>query len=230
MHEHHRDRLRDKIFVNPDALNDYEVLELILFNAIPRKNTNDISHRLLDRFGSIDAVLSAPAEQLMQVDGVGEKTACFLVSIGIVLNRRCEKSEFPKIFSFNDVCKPLIKAFKDYTEEAFMAFFLDKRHNVIARKVIYSASKYKVDIDLTDFSKQIVLAHPSFIVIAHNHTSNSCMPSEEDDNATEKICMVCALTGSTLLDHIIVAGEKVYSYYYSDRLESIRKKVELKLK
>ena len=230
MHEHHRDRLRDKIFVNPDALNDYEVLELILFNAIPRKNTNDISHRLLDRFGSIEAVFSAPPEQLLQVEGVGEKTACFLVALGMVFNRNKEKNEFPKIFSFNDVCQPLIKAFQGFTEEAFMAFFLDKRHNVIARKVIYSASKYAVEIDLTDLSKQLVLTHPTFVVIAHNHTSNNCLPSADDDNATEKICMVCALTGTTLLDHIIVAGEKVYSYYYSDKLESIRKQVELKLK
>ena len=230
MHEHHRDRLRDKIFVDPNSLNDYEALELILFNAIPRKNTNDISHRLLDRFGTISAVLSASPEELMSIDGIGKSAASYLVTLGLVLKRKNDETKFPKVFDFNKIRQPLVEAFMGFSEEVFMAFLLDKRQMILCRKIIYSKNKHRVDIDLTDFSRQVAITKPEYVVIAHNHTSGHCQPSEDDDKATEKICLALALNGATLLDHIIVAGEKVYSYYYDRRLDIIRNKVELKLK
>lgn len=231
MHEHHRDRLRDKVFVNVNSLNEYEMLELILFNAMPRKNTNDIAHRLIDEFGSTYAVLNASVEELMRIEGVGKTISSYLVTLGVVL-KKCqdEESKFPTVFSFNDIRQPLIDAFRSYTEEVFMAFFLTKRNKIFARKTIYGNSQVKVDIDLTDLSKQVLLAKPAAVVIAHNHLNDCCYPSEDDDKATEKICMVLSLAGVPLLDHIIVSGENTYSYYYDKRLDKIRNIVELKLK
>ena len=206
------------------------MLELILFNAMPRKNTNDIAHRLIDEFGSTYAVLNATTEQLMRVKGVGKTISCFLVTLGVVLQKcKSEEDKFPAIFSFNDVRQPLIDAFKKYDEEVFMAFFLDKRNKIFERKTIYGKSKVKVDIDLTDLSKQVLLAKPTAMVIAHNHLNGSCRPSDDDDKATEKIAMILSLAGVPLLDHLIVSGENVYSYYYDKRLEKIREIVQSKL-
>lgn len=229
MHEHHRDRLREKLFAEPNSLNEFEILEVILYGAIPRKNTNDIAHRLIERFGSVGNVLKASIHELTEVEGVGKNTASFIVCLGLILSRKLEDERFPKVFSFNDIREPLIKAFSGYTEEVFMAFFLDKKQNIISRKIIYGSDTIKVDIDLKDFSRQVVLSKPAYVVIAHNHLSGKYQPSASDDKATEKICMVCALNGASLIDHIIVAGDKVYSYYYDKRLDIIRKNVELKL-
>ncbi len=231
MHEHHRDRLRDKVFVNVEALNEYEKLELILFNAMPRKNTNDIAHRLIDEFGSTYNVLNSTIEQLMRIKGVGKIISSYLVTLGTVL-KQCRPGDdnFPPIFSFNDVKEPLINAFKAFNEEAFMVFFLDKNNKIFERKTIHGNSKVKVDIDLTELSKQVLMSKPAALIVAHNHLNGVCFPSDDDDNATEKIIMVLMLAGVPLLDHIIVSGNDVYSYYYEGRLDKIRNVVDIKLK
>jgi len=229
MHEHHRDRLREKLLIEPETVNDYEILEVILFNAIPRKNTNDIAHRLIDRFGSVIDVFKASPHELMEVEGVGKNTAVYLSTLGLVLGRKTEDEIFPKVFEFNRIRQPLIEAFSGYNDEVFMAFFLDKKQNILSKRIIHGESKYKVDLDLKQFSRQIVLIKPTYVAIAHNHLSEHCQPSASDDDATEKICLLCALNGVTLIDHIIIAGTKAYSYYYDQRLDVIRKRVELKL-
>ncbi len=231
MHEHHRDRLRDKVFVNVEALNEYEKLELILFNAMPRKNTNDIAHRLIDEFGSTYNVLNSSIEQLIRIQGVGKTISSYLVTLGAVL-KQCKKADdkFPPVFSFNDVKEPLINAYKDFNEEAFMVFFLDKNNMIFERKIIHGNSRVKVDIDLTELSKQVLMSKPAAMIIAHNHLNGVCFPSDDDDNATEKIIMVLMLAGVPLLDHIIVSGNEVYSYYYDGRLDKIRNIVDSKLK
>ena len=230
-HEHHRDRLREKVFIEPNSLNDYEILERILFNAIPRKNTNDVAHRLIDAFGSLSATLLAPPEDLVKIEGVGKSTASYIAMLGIILERNLDKkSDFPKVFSLADITTPLVNAFKRLTEEVFIVFFLDKNNEIVSRRYFYSKSKFKVDIDLKEFTKYLNLVKPEYVVITHNHPSGSCVPSDDDDNATEKICMICALHSVGLLDHIIVSGEDYYSYYYEHRLDYIRNNVELKLK
>lgn len=229
MHDHHRDRLRDKVLINIDALSEYEILELLLFNALPRKNTNDIAHRLIDEFGSTAAVLNATVEQLVRVKGVGKQISSYLNTLGRVLNKIKDYDDgYPEVFSFNDIRDPLIRQFEGYTEEAFMAFFLDKYNKIFMRRTIHGEAK-KVDIDLKDLSNQIFVAKPHAIVIAHNHLNGCVFPSPDDDSATEKIAMVLSLANVPLLDHIIVSGGNVYSYYYDGRLDTIRSAVRKKL-
>ena len=93
MHEGHRKRLRDKFLsCGVDNFQDHEVLELLLFYAIPRKNTNVIAHRLLEKFGSLDAVFDSPLSLLKSVEGVGESTAIFIKTISDITRIYIEKS------------------------------------------------------------------------------------------------------------------------------------------
>ena len=227
MHENHRDRLREKALKDVTLLSDYELLELILFGVIARKNTNDVAHRLIDEFGSIKAVFSTRAELLERVEGVGKITAAHIAAVGRAMDRIGEKKDvFPEFFSFDKIKKPLIEFYEPYREEVFMIFFLDKKQRILSRKMIYGHSVGEVAIDLNDLSRQIVLNKPEFVVIAHNHMSGNTTPSEADDIATQKISLVLALNGAALLDHIIVSKNKVFSYYYSKRIDEIRKKVK----
>lgn len=222
MHEHHRDRLREKALKDITLLNDYELLELILFGCIPRRNTNDIAHRLIDEFGSIKAVFSANPEMLARVDGVGMTTAAHIAALARVIGEIEKKEDiFPKKFTFKTICAPLIDFFSDYREEVFIGFFLDKRQNIISHKMIFGHETYQVEIDLTELSRQLMLLKPSYLVISHNHLSGNATPSAADDVATQKIAMVAQLSGVIFLDHLIVSKDKVYSYYYDGHLSSL---------
>ena len=226
MHEHHRDRLREKALKDVSLLNDYELLELILFGVVPRRNTNDIAHRLIDEFGSLKAVFTASPKLLENVKGVGRITAAHISAMGSVIERIGETEDrFPEFFSFETIKQPLIDYYKPYREEVFMVFFLDKKQKITSRRTFYGHNMSEVVIDLNELSRQIVLNKPDFIVICHNHLSGNTAPSRADDVATQKICLISSLNGSALLDHIIVSKENVFSYYYEKRLDEIRRKV-----
>ena len=229
MHEHHRDRLRQKLLDDKNVLNEYEVMELLLFSAIPRKNTNDIAHRLIDRFGSVLSVLKATPDELMLIEGIGKNAASFLTCLGMIVTREEDRGAFPKFFEFSAVRPALIEAFTGYKEEIMMVFFLDHKRKILSRRLLTSGSTSRVDIDLTEISRRIVLAKPAYVAVAHNHPGGSYRLSFDDDVATEKLCMVCALNNASFIDHIIVADENVYSYHYDGRLDLIRERVEDRL-
>ena len=225
MHEHHRDRLREKAVKDVSLLNDYEILELILFGVVPRRNTNDTAHRLIDEFGSLEAVFAAKPEMLMCIEGVGKTVAAHIAAINSVLSAVVEREDaFPKTFTFTDVRQPLIKFFRNMKEEALLVFYLDKNQKIISRHSIYGHKSYEVDIDLNEFSRMILINKPAYIVVVHNHLSGNVSPSGEDDSATQKFAAAALLNGASLIDHIIVSKDKIYSYYYDRRLDAIVEK------
>lgn len=229
MHEMHRERMRKKLNDSGESLENHELLELLLYYALPRVNTNDVAHELIATFGSIGGVFEADTQMLVQVKGVGEKTAVFLKTIGLIM-KRCGKSvELPKIFSFEQIREPIKKMFSHLKDEVFVAFFLDLKQRIIGKKIICDHSPYKVSIDLTEFSKQVISLKPTFVVIAHNHLSGNSEPTESDDKATEKLCMLLKLHNVNLVDHLVVTSDDVYSYYYNDRIDEIKRIVDSKI-
>lgn len=228
MHEHHRDRLREKAVNDISLLNDYEKLELILFGVVPRKNTNDIAHRLIDQFGSLKEVFAAKPEMLMLVEGVGKTVAAHLAAINCAFLSVAEaKDKFPTTFVFGKIAPALIDFFAPFLKEALVVFFIDKNSKIISRRVIYSENREQVEIDMAEFSKMIIMNKPAYIAVAHNHLSGNAAPSAKDDNATLKFATAALLSGAKLIEHIIVSGDKVYSYYRDRRIDAIQAKAEL---
>ncbi len=232
MHEKHRERLRDKAIVNVEALNDHELLELILFSAKPRVNTNDTAHLLLETFGSLGGVFSAPASSLEKVEGVGKTTAAFLVTLGAIM-KRChgELDTAPlKIFSLETIRKSLIETFKKYDSEVLLIYYLNKNQQVTGKSLVGDHVVDMVNVDLQAFCKDVVYNNPSFVVIAHNHTSGDPRPSKNDIATTEKLCYILAVNNVKLLDHVIVSGDKIFSFFHEHVLQGITEKVERSLK
>ena len=226
MHEHHRDRLRDKALTEVSVLNDYELLELILFGVVPRRNTNDIAHRLIDEFGSLKGVFSVSTETLQRIDGVGKIVAAHIAVMGKIINKVADaKDNFPDRFSFEAVKKSLAEYFSAYKEEVFLVFFLDKNQFIKNRMNFFGRSTSEVVIDINEFSRQLVSNKSEYIAIAHNHLSGNVLPSVADDRATQKLCITATALGAPLIDHIIVSNDKFYSYYYEGRLDKIREKI-----
>lgn len=224
MHEGHRERLIGKLLNNSSALSSHEVLEVLLFYAIPRKNTNELAHKLLDVFGTLEGVLTAEYDSLIVIDGVGHKTATFITTLNEIRNRIDEeKNVMPTIFSYDGCKQMLINSFRGTTEEKFVAFFLDKRGAILVRKIFSSHSDSMVDFDLGELLKGALVKNAHSAVICHNHLSGNPKPSFSDDRATEKIFLALRLHNVILSDHIIIAGDHAFSYRISDRLSAITK-------
>ena len=227
MHEGHRERLISKLIEGNTLLSDHEVLEILLFYAIPRKNVNEIAHNLMSAFGSLLGCLTADYNSLISVDGIGHKTATFLVTLGEIQTRITDqKVHIPEILSFDQCKQLLINSFRGLTEEKFGALFLDKQGKIIFRKFFSSHSDHSVCVDVSELLKGVLSRKPHGVILCHNHVSGNPTPSDIDDKSTQKIYAILKLNDIALLDHIIVSGDKAYSYRVYDRLDTIKKKVD----
>lgn len=230
IHSGHRQRLINKFLQNPEACYDHEILEILLFYAIPRKDTNKLSHELIKKFGGLKNVFSANATQLKTVAGVGDKVACqiMLVSqlakIAILDNQKKDK-EF--LTTPEKIRNELLDYFRGLRTESFIMLLLDKKFALKAKVIFTDNNPTQVRADIPEIVQAINIHRPTYAVIAHNHPSNRLEPSEEDDFTTKKINVLCELHDVILSDHIIFAGEKIFSYKMEGKMEHIRKTAAL---
>lgn len=213
VHEGHRERMRNK-YVNKgiEVFEQHEILEMLLFYAIPRKNTNDIAHRLLEACGSLSAVFDAPIDILMQ-QGLSYNAAVLLHMIPD-LSRAYQSDKFDneeKIITNENIGKKMVHLFAGKNEECVYAFFLDAKG-----KEKYSGIISKGDASSAPlFSKDIVSiaarCKAVTVIIAHNHPSGVAFPSRADLEATADIADALYTIGIHLADHIIVADRDYIS-------------------
>lgn len=213
VHEGHRERMRNK-YVNKgiEVFEQHEILEMLLFYAIPRKNTNDIAHRLLEACGSLSAVFDAPIDILMQ-QGLSYNAAVLLHMIPD-LSRAYQSDKFDneeKIITDENIGKKMVHLFAGKNEECVYAFFLDAKG-----KEKYSGIISKGDASSAPlFSKDIVSiaarCKAVTVIIAHNHPSGVAFPSRADLEATADIADALDTIGIHLADHIIVADRDYMS-------------------
>jgi DNA repair protein RadC len=204
----HRERLRQR-FMNggPDALPDYELLELLLFTAIPRRDVKPLAKALLARFGSLGNVLAAPAESLQQVDGIKEGTACFLKAIqaaGIRLTRE-EIQEKPILSSMDMLVKYCRAAMARESKEQFRILFLDKRNRLIADEVQQQGTVDHTPVYPREVVKRALELGATALILVHNHPSGDATPSKADITMTREVATAAKTLGITIHDHLIIA-------------------------
>lgn len=222
LHEGHRQRMYEKL-KNGDDLFDHEVLEILLFNACPRINTNPIAHALLDRFVSISAVLSASEEELTEVDGVGENIARFIRTVGLCAERAGSIGNAPALKTFGD-CKRFIDLrLRGKTEEFIELYFLNGAHKVFRVFCYTTGERSRAAAKLEVIARNVALSRPYGIIIAHNHVDCGMQPSGYDDDFTSMVQFICNMNGCRLLDHLIyLNSDNIYSYKDDGRLEKIK--------
>lgn len=218
-HKGHRERMREKSKNgNLTFLPEHEQLETILFSVIPRGNTNVIAHELLKAFGTIYGVLSADIESLVQVDGVGIKVAEFLHNLptilGIVQRSKLafeNNNEFvlDKLSKLKDFS---ISLFSNTVSEEFYAIYLNKNCHMIKFEKISEGSMDKLFVHVGRIARNALINNSYYVAITHNHPSNMAYPSDDDVRATRQISDALSAVGIELFDHIIVAGDKYYSF------------------
>lgn len=227
-HEGHRSRLIAKIDKN--ALEEHEWLELLLFNALPRKNTNPLAHKLLSAFGSIENIFAAPISKLTAIDGIGESIAAYLKCIGKFYEhyRPGEGIAYPSHFETAAFRDYVVKEYAHRRVEVFDVYLLNKHTNIIFRKRFEGLSENAVSVPACDIAEAIALNKPSGVILVHNHPSASCKPSKADDDTTKKMVTLCSSHDVLLCDHYVVGYKKdVYSYHAAGEMAHISKEYSI---
>ncbi len=209
MHEGHRKRLRETFLKNGlDNFQSHNVLELLLFYTIPRGDTNETAHRLINRFGSLSAVLEAPVEELMKVQGVGERTASFLHLIPEITRVYLkDKQENVKVLDTpQKVAAYLLPYFVGKTKENIVLLCLDNKCAVKNCSIVAEGSVNMGEINKRNLIELVIRSNATSVIIAHNHPNGVPAPSKEDVETTLMLASLFNSIDVKLTDHIIVAG------------------------
>jgi len=210
VHDGHRDRLRQSYLEHGlMSMNDINALELLLFYAIPRRDTNEIAHRLLDRFGSLDGVFSTPAEELREVEGIGENAAALLTLIPEIMKKsRISKArKIRQIHSSDDAGAYLLPYFLNERDEVVYLICLDSKRAVICCAEMGRGVVNSVDTGIRRIVEKALKVRASSVIIAHNHPDGLALPSREDEVFTCALFNALETVGIRLEDHIIVAED-----------------------
>ena len=213
-HSGHRQRLRERFDrYGLDSFSDLNVLELLLFYALPRQDTNPLAHSLLERFGSLENVLEAAPEELREVPGMGENAAVFLQLIPAVSRRYLlRKGAQTTVINTPEAAgEYLFSCFTFRREEAIFGLFLDSRFHVLSCEELNKGVINGVEIGVRALINRALELKCSCVVLAHNHPSGIVMPSAEDENTTLRLRQALNAVGITLSDHLVFAGNSFMS-------------------
>lgn len=221
IHKEHRLRKRRQFYDHgADAFADHELLELLLFYAIGRKDVNGLAHTLIDEFGSLDAVFAAPVEALEQINGIGTQTA-LLIKLVPELMRRAHLTSVS-----NDVPLDTVERIGNFFLDLFLAessevmyqLCLDAKGRKLNCRKLSEGGSAAVTLNLRTIVQNALKCNAVMVVIAHNHPSGVAFPSQEDKVATAQIRDALAAVNVQLVDHIVVANNDFISFRHSGLL------------
>ena len=223
-HDGHRDRMRERILKSGlSSLQDHEILEYLLFAFIPRKNTNDIAHALISKFGSFAGVLNADEQALQEVDGMTRNAAIFLASLPDVFRVYLKDVDKKKLsLSGRGVIRRYLGAeLYGKQVEQVVAVALDSKDQFIAQEVVASGDGASVNVSVRDIVNFAIKHKAVNVVLAHNHPSGQTSPSQADVDLTADAYATLESIGVNLEDHLIFSGADYYSFEESGRLANI---------
>lgn len=210
----HRDRLRERLFEKgPDALQDYELLELLLFTAIPRRDVKPLAKALLEEFKDLWSLLNAKPERLMEF-GLGETAAASLIATGAVALRAHKSAALkgPLLNSWQRIVDYCRAALAHETREQFRLLFLDRKNNLLAEEVHQRGTIDHTPVYPREVVRRALEVGAGALVLVHNHPSGDVQPSKDDIEVTRAIAEACKPLGIAIHDHIIVGRGETASF------------------
>jgi DNA repair protein RadC len=206
----HRERLRERFRKGgSDALPDYELLELILFRALPRRDTKPLAKSLIERFGSFAEVISANPERLKEIKGIGENvvTEIKLVHAAALRLSQGEIMQRPALSSWSLLINYCRSSMAFNEKEQFRILFLDKKNILIADEVQQEGTVDHTPVYVREVVKRALELAASSIILVHNHPSGDPTPSQPDIVMTQKIIEAAEKLNIKIHDHIIVGKQ-----------------------
>lgn len=218
VHDGHRGRLKERYQKEGlDHFKEHEVLELLLYYCIPRKDTNALAHALVNEFKSLAQVLEAPKSELMKIPGMGEGAALFLSLVNDIgryyqVNRMSQVD----ILTTLDQCGSyLVPHFYNRRNETVFLLCLDAKCKVLCCKEVGEGSVNSAAIPIRRVVEMALGANATSVVLAHNHPSGVAVPSDEDICTTKRVAMALHAVEIRLVDHIVVADDDYVSMVHS---------------
>lgn len=213
IHEGHRKRLKQLFLENGlSTFANHTILELLLFYAVPRQDTNEIAHELLNEYKTVSGVFNAPFEELVNFKGLGENGATLiklipqLLSVYTISSNANSPMDNVKI-----VCEYFQGCFIGVKTEQLRVCCLDDNLNIISCSVVQDGGVNAVPINVRKIVENTYRSNCSLIIIAHNHPNGTAMPSDADIMATRQLLNILQSVGIKLLDHIVVGRDGVVS-------------------
>lgn len=211
----HRERLRKRFLEGgADALPDYELLELLLCLAIPRRDVKPLAKLLLKKFGSYAEVISAPDDQLQEISGVGDSvlSALKLAQASAVRLAQGKVRGRPILKSWNALLDYLMMSMDFAREEQFRLLYLDKKNSLIADEVQQTGTVDHTSVYPREVMRRCLALGATAIILVHNHPSGDPKPSKGDIAMTKELVKVAEPLGVIVHDHIIIAGGRHISF------------------
>lgn len=217
-HDGHRQRLKTRFLeCGIDDFEPHNVLELLLFYAVPRKDTNVLAHNLIKEFGSLSAVLDADPKDLMKVEGVGENTATFLSMMPQIARKYLEDKERECVVvkTVSDLGKYLIPKFIGRKNEALMLISMDCRNKILSCSIVSEGDVTGAKVSKRKIMEEAIRVNAAQVALAHNHPSGTLMASPDDIVMTRDIKNMLSHVGIGFYDHIIVSNNDYISMWAS---------------
>lgn len=223
IHDGHRQRLKTEFLARPDSFPDHKVLELLLFYANPRSDTNPLAHDLMERFGSLAGVLDATPEELQKVKGVGEHAAVLLKCVkelgGRYLTARASMEDI--VDGTATACALLRPSFFGARNERVCVLCMDGKRKVLGVRQVAEGNVNAVEVTTRLIVEAALSLNATALILAHNHVSGLAFPSPEDKVTTRHLYEVLARVGVELLDHLIFSDDDAVSLRDSGFFASI---------
>lgn len=218
MHSGHRQRLKDRFLQEGlDNFQEINALELLLFYCIPRKDTNEIAHELINEFGSFTNVMEASVEELQKVKGVGHNAATFIGLVNSV-NRfyRIKKAEGTSVINkIDEYVAVLEPRFAGRKHETVFLLCLDAKSKIICCKQLTEGTVTSAHISVRKVIEAALAANASSVILAHNHPGGLAMPSKADEDTTYRVAKALSDVDVSLLDHVIFSDSDYTSMVHS---------------
>ncbi|MCL2531505.1 MAG: DNA repair protein RadC [Oscillospiraceae bacterium] len=214
MHENHRKRVRQRFRqAGLESFPAHNVLEMLLFYAIPRQDTNEIAHRLIRHFGTLSAVLDAPFEELCKVQGIGENSATLIMFVAQIAKRYLAEQVQEKISFANKQAlhRFAVSLFTGMKSEAAFLLCFDNTTQLLHAGQISLGTKHAVSLDNRTLLESAFRHNATKVVLVHNHPNGLAAPSRSDVVRTEGAVKIFNSVQIQLLDHLIVAQGQCFS-------------------
>ncbi len=211
----HRDRLRARFAEGGvQALADYELLELYLFNSIPRRDVKPLAKTLIDRFGSFAEVIAAPIDRLIELKGISEKTALDLKLIQAAATKLGQENimKRPVLSTWSALLDYCRSAMQFEHKEQFRVLFLDRKNRLVADEIMGKGTIDRAPVYPREVIKRALALESSAMILVHNHPSGDPTPSQSDIAITQSICEAAQAVGLTVHDHLIIGRNDICSF------------------
>lgn len=210
----HRDRLRERFLKSPDALPDYELLELLLFMAVPRRDVKPLAKTLIDRFKNLNGVLNAPIENLQDIEGLSETSAIALRTVQAAGLRMLKQDITGQTIlnSWQRLMDYLHVTMAHEKKEHFRLLFLNKKNELIADEIQQTGTVDHTQAYPREIMKRALELGATALILVHNHPSGDSTPSQADVDMTNDIIAAAAPFDITIHDHLVVASSGITSF------------------